>query len=411
MYRIALGLLLIFVSYVGFGKETLVCNSDCHFSSIQAAIDSAHPGDTISILPGVYKQGTIKINKKLVVRGIDNPVLDGENKYELIQVTANGVVISGLTLQNTGMSYIEDRAAIVLEKSKHSIIKNNTILNTFFGIYAENSFGCSIINNKVIGEAVMENSSGNAIHLWYSDSMKIVGNKALNHRDGIYLEFAKNGHIENNVSKGNLRYGLHFMFSDNNKYIKNVFEDNGAGVAVMFSKNITMINNEFNLNWGTASYGLLLKEIYDSKIQNNDFHQNTIGIYAESVTRVRLQNNNFKQNGWAIKMAGSSMDNIITRNNFLSNTFDISTSANRNTNTYTENYWSSYSGYDLDRNGYGDVPYRPVKLFSYIVGEVDASVLLLRSFFIDILDYAEKVIPSMTPADLIDEKPLMYQIK
>ncbi|MGK7389080.1 MAG: nitrous oxide reductase family maturation protein NosD [Candidatus Cyclobacteriaceae bacterium M2_1C_046] len=411
MNRIALGLLLIFVSYVGFGKEILVCNSNCQNSSIQAAIDSASPGDTISILPGLYKQGTIKIDKKLVVRGIDNPVLDGENKYELIQVEADEVVVSGLTLQNTGMSYMEERSGIVLQKSKHSIVENNILKNTFFGIYAENSFGCSIVNNIIIGEAVMESSSGNAIHLWYSDSMKIVGNQALNHRDGIYLEFAKNGHIENNISKGNLRYGLHFMFSDNNQYIENVFEANGAGVAVMFSKNITMIKNKFRLNWGTASYGLLLKEIYDSTIENNEFYQNTIGIYAESVTRCNLRNNDFKRNGWAIKMAGSSMDNVITRNNFLSNTFDISTSAKRNTNTYIENYWSSYSGYDLDRNGYGDVPYRPVKLFSYIVGEVDASVLLLRSFFIEILDYAEKVIPSMTPADLIDEKPLMYQIK
>lgn len=411
MKKIASGILLLFVSYYSLGREILVCNSNCQTSSIQTAINSAKPGDTITVMPGIYKEGTIQIDKTLFVRGVDNPILDGENTYEVIQIQAHDVTFSGFTIQNTGNSYTKDRAAIKIIRSKNTTIENNILKNTFFGIFVENSRGCILLNNKILGEAVMETSSGNAIHVWKSDSLKIIGNDALNHRDGIYLEFVNNSLIKNNISKGNLRYGLHFMFSDNNRYIKNTFEDNGAGVAVMFSRNIKMLNNNFRFNWGAASYGLLLKEIYDSEIENNEFYQNTIGIYAESVTRCTLKKNTFTRNGWAIRMSGSSMENVITRNNFLSNTFDISTNAKRNSNTYIENYWSSYSGYDLDRNGYGDVPYRPVKLFSYIVGEVDASVLLLRSFFIDMLDYAEKVIPSLTPADLIDERPLMYRIK
>jgi len=33
--------------------------------------------------------------------------------------------------------------------------------------------------------------------------------------------------------------------------------------------------------------------------------------------------------------------------------------------------------------------------------------MLMRSFIVSLLDKAEKAIPSLTPADLVDEKPLI----
>jgi nitrous oxidase accessory protein len=71
------------------------------------------------------------------------------------------------------------------------------------------------------------------------------------------------------------------------------------------------------------------------------------------------------------------------------------------------NYWSEYSGYDLNKDGIGDVPYRPVKLFSYIVNQTPETLVLLRSLFVDIINFSEKVSPVFTPDDLIDSKPLM----
>lgn len=408
---ISLTFLLLTAAWHAEAKELIVCPDGCTYSSIQEAVKAAESGDTVSIKSGLYKEGTIEITKPLLIRGIGEPVLDGEGKHEILTITANNVTVRGLLLRNTGSSFMEDRSAISLEKSQHCVIEDNRLEDTFFGIYLLNSRNCTIRNNKIYGKAKEEATSGNAIHLWYSDSMHIEGNEAMNHRDGIYLEFVKSSYIENNISRGNLRYGLHFMFSDFNQYVGNTFEQNGAGVAVMFSKGIRMEQNRFVQNWGTASYGLLLKEIYDSEIKGNSFTKNTVGIFSESVTRCNITRNDFSRNGWAIRMSGSSMDNTISRNNFFSNTFDVSTSARENHNLYSENYWSDYTGYDLDRDQIGDVPYRPVKLFSYLVGEIDTSVLLLRSFFIDMLNYAEKIMPALTPADLLDEKPLMRPVQ
>ena len=230
-------------------------------------------------------------------------------------------------------------------------------------------------------------------------------------RDGIYLEFSDDIIIRRNISKYNVRYGLHFMFSNDDLYEYNTFEGNGAGVAVMFSKRIDMHHNVFKKNWGTASYGLLLKEISDAKISNNVFFENTVGITSEVCTRIEYKNNDFISNGWAMNMKGGSYTIKVINNNFLHNSFDISYYGRMNDNLFDGNYWSDYTGYDLDKNGIGDVPYRPVKLFSYIVNRSPEAIILLRSLFIDIIDFSEKVSPVFTPDDLIDENPKMKRIE
>ncbi|MGB5237860.1 MAG: NosD domain-containing protein, partial [Flavobacteriaceae bacterium] len=216
--------------------------------------------------------------------------------------------------------------------------------------------------------------------------------------------------IENNISSHNVRYGLHFMFSNNDSYRGNTCEDNGAGVAVMFSKHINMSGNTFKKNWGTASFGLLLKEINDAEIIGNTFQENTIGISIEGSNRIEYRNNEFISNGWALKVRGACYTNTFTDNNFLYNSFDISYNSKINDNIFEQNYWSNYSGYDLDKDGIGDVPYRPVKLFSYIVNRTPETIVLLRSLFMDIIDFSEKVSPVFTPDNLLDPKPRMKRL-
>ncbi|WP_020532857.1 nitrous oxide reductase family maturation protein NosD [Flexithrix dorotheae] len=397
------------ISGSAFSQDIIVVCPDCKVSSIKQAIEKAKSGDEIVVKNGVYKETGIRIEKKLSIYGENFPEIDGQNlNQEIISVAHDSVTISGFVVKNVGVSYIDDLAAIKVYEHKGCVIENNKIQNAFFGIYLNHSNNCVIRNNEVIGEAVAEMSSGNAIHLWYARDILIEGNLAKNHRDGIYLEFVENSKVSDNVSEGNLRYGLHFMFSNHNTYSGNTFQNNGAGVAVMFSRFITMTKNKFYKNWGTSSYGLLLKEIFDGEITNNYFEENTVGIYAEGSNRMKIENNDFKSNGWAMKILGSCMDNTFTGNNFFFNTFDITTNARTfESNKISRNYWSEYTGYDLDKDGIGDQPYRPVKVFSFVITRVPASIILLRSLFIDMLNFAEKVMPVMTPSTLMDEQPLM----
>ncbi|MDX1409205.1 MAG: NosD domain-containing protein, partial [Saprospiraceae bacterium] len=164
-------------------------------------------------------------------------------------------------------------------------------------------------------------------------------------------------------------------------------------------------------NWGKSSYGLLLKEIYDAEIERNVFDGNSIGIMVEGSTRINYRRNDFARNGWAIKISGGCLDNVVTENNFVTNTFDLSISSNANNNAFDGNYWSGYNGYDLDRDGIGDVPYRPVKLFNFIVNRTPEAIVLLRSLFIDIVNFSEKVSPVFTPKNVVDATPRLTPFK
>jgi nitrous oxidase accessory protein len=76
-------------------------------------------------------------------------------------------------------------------------------------------------------------------------------------------------------------------------------------------------------------------------------------------------------------------------------------------NTFNSNYWDKYEGYDLNKDGIGDIHYQPVSLYSMIVEKMPAASLLLRSFMVSIMDKAERLIPSITPVELVDDTPLM----
>jgi nitrous oxidase accessory protein len=259
----------------------------------------------------------------------------------------------------------------------------------------------------VKGNTVDEVNSGNAIHCWKSDGITIRNNNVSGHRDGIYFEFVTESIIEDNLSTKNLRYGIHFMFSNNDTYRRNTFRSNGAGVAVMFSKNVTMIGNHFEESWGAGAYGILMKEISDGRVEHNTFLRNTVGIYMEGTNRINVSNNIFKGNGWAMRVQSSCENNTITGNNYFGNTFDVGTNGELQLNKFTSNYWDKYEGYDLNKDGYGDVHYMPVSLYSMIVEKIPSASLLLRSFMVSIMDKAERLIPSITPVELKDEKPLM----
>ena len=164
-------------------------------------------------------------------------------------------------------------------------------------------------------------------------------------------------------------------------------------------------------NWGSAAYGLLLKEIYDGEVLNNTFDKNTVAIYVDGSSRVNYTHNTFKQNGWAVKVSGGCYANTFTANNFISNSLGISYNSMLNDNSFNGNYWSDYTGYDLDKNGFDDVLYRPVKLFSYIVNQTPEAIVLMRSLFVDIINFSEKVSPVFTPDALIDESPSMILLK
>ena len=401
---------LILLPHVLTAKQWQV-GRNYSFHTINAALLQAATGDTLLVYPGEYFEKGLVLTKKIALVGIGLPVMDGEKKFDILTIKANGVLVEGFVFRNSGVSGWNDLAAVKLYSVRNVIVRNNRLIQNFFGIYCQNAVTCIISGNHLSSNAVNEVESGNGIHCWKCDSMQILNNVVSGHRDGIYFEFVTHSQIEHNSSESNIRYGLHFMFSHFDTYTSNLFKHNGAGVSVMFSHGIRMHQNIFTESNGGAAFGILMKEISDSYVSGNRFLSNTCGIYMEGTTRVDISNNIFTSNGWAIKIQASCSATHVSHNNFFGNTFDVSTNGTLVLNTFNGNYWDKYDGYDLNRDGKGDLPYHPVSMYSMISEKNPTAMILYRSLLVGLFEKAERVLPALTPENLVDETPQMKPFK
>ena len=407
--------LVIYISLLlistAVSAKTIIVGSNQTIHSLKKAIEIAKDKDTILLQTGTYKEGAITLTKSLTIIGQGKPVLDGEKKYEILLISGRNITISGIEFRNSGYSAMNDYASIKLVDASNIFIENNYIYDAYFAIHISNTSYAYVRNNYISGSPKSEQLTGNGIHLWKSNHAVIENNHVQGQRDGIYFEFVTFSVIRNNLSEKNIRYGLHFMFSNDDTYLSNTFRNNGAGVAVMYSKKVTMENNHFEQNWGSSAYGLLLKDISDSYILHNTFFRNTVGIHMEGSNRINIERNIFNGNGWALKVQASCEDNNFHDNNFTGNSFDVATNGSISLNNFRNNYWDKYEGYDINKDGIGDIPYHPVSMYSMIVEQNPYALMLMRSFTVQLLDKAEKAIPSLTPENLVDKLPMMKSFK
>lgn len=406
MLRTSLLLMLLFGACAASAR---VCEVRPGGAGIKQALSMTLDCDTVLVHAGVYNEGTITIERSVVLLGEGWPVIDGGGVGEVVLVKAPHVTITGFVVRGTAISDMNDNAGIKCTSVTDIRITGNRVEACFFGIYLSSVSRATIADNRVIGDATVdENRRANGIHLWKCSHVDVLRNTAMHHRDGIYLEFVTDSRVSYDTSAYNARYGLHFMFSHRDSYTHDLFHDNGAGVAVMFTREVTMTDNRFEHNRGASSYGLLLKEINDAHIERNTFADNTVGILLDGCNRTTVIDNLFDTNGWAVKLFANSTATRFEDNSFSGNTFDMTTNGDLVMSTLKGNYWDRYRGYDLDRDGNGDVPHRPLSVFALVTERMPYAMVLSRSLMVNLLDQSERLVPTLTPATLQDSAPLMH---
>jgi nitrous oxidase accessory protein len=391
-------------------SDTIVVSADGEAGTVTRLSDAVARVPrygVVRVRAGIYREPTVLVRQPLTLVGDSGAVLDGEGQRELLVVGADSVTVRGLTFRNTGTSQATDRAALRFVEAAGCLVEYNRFENTLFGIYLQRASACLVRRNVLQGMAGSQTVTGNGLHSWSSRDVVFEDNVIDGHRDGIYFEFTVGGVARRNISRHSRRYGLHFMFSDSCRYENNTFLANESGVAVMYAKYVTMIGNRFERNRGSAAYGVLLKEISDSELRGNVFVENSIGLHLEGANRNRIADNDFVRNGWGVRIMADAQENVLRGNLFSGNVFDVGTNSRLNFSTFTGNWWDRYRGYDLDRDGRGDVAHRPVRLFALLVEQSPAALVLVRSLLVDVLDVAERVVPTLTPETLRDEAPLM----
>lgn len=385
---------------------------------LAAAIAAARPGDTIRVPPGVYR-GHVVIDKPLTLEAEPGAVLDGGEEGDVVQIRAPRVTLRGFIIRGTGISLDRENAGVTV-LAPQATIENNRLEDVLFGIYLKQAPESLVRGNTIVGKDLPLPRRGDAIRVWSSHNTTVAHNDVRAARD-VVMWFSQNLRlVGNRVRDG--RYGLHFMYSDDNVIEDNILEDNSVGAFLMYSRRLVLRNNTFARNRGPSGYGVGLKDMDTVHATGNLFLGNRVGLYIDNSPWSRDAYDEFRENVFAYNDIGIAFQPSVKRNIFTGNTFlenieqvAILGAGEFSGNVFTVNgrgnFWSDYRGYDLDGDGLGDLPYRPVSLFENLMDREPKLRLLLFSPAQQAVEMAARIVPLVQPQPkLTDTAPLMAPV-
>jgi nitrous oxidase accessory protein len=376
-----------------------------HTSPLQARVDAAVPGESIHVGPGTYA-GDLHIDRPVILVGRGRPMLIGSGTGSVVRIRSAGVLLDGFDIDGRGGGDLGRDASGVHVAAPGVVIRNCRVANVLFGIYLREANGSRVERCRITG--IREKSAGekgSGIHVWNTDGFELSDNEIADVRDGVYIQSSPHGIVRRNVAR-DLRYGLHYMFSDDNLFEDNVFENGAAGTAVMYSRRLTFRHNQFLRNRGFASVGLLLKACDDVLAERNLIADNARGVFLEGSSRNVIRDNVIAGSDVAIVLYDSTSQSRFTGNSFVGNLAPLALSGRRTDTVFHGNYWSDNGSLDLDGDGRTDQPYRLSSLFDHLRGNLTAADLMSRSLAASAVAAAEGALPVLEPVPVVDPSPL-----
>jgi nitrous oxidase accessory protein len=374
-------------------------------SPIQALVDAATPGATVTIAPGTY-EGDIVIDKALRLIGVGRPRLVGAGAGSVVRVRAADVTIEGFDVDGRALGRVADDAAGIHVAAARATIRNCRIAGSPFGIYLHEADGAAISGTTIEGIPGREpGDQGSGIHLWNTTGFTLRDNRVHGSRDGVYLQASSGGVVAGNVIT-DVRYGLHYMYSDDNTFEDNTFERSAAGAALMYSRRLIFRRNRFVHNRGFASVGLLLNGCDDVLAEHNLIADNARGLFLEGSHDNVFRGNVIADSDAALVLYDSSAGNRFERNAFIANLTPLQLVGRRTDTVFDGNYWSDAMAADFDGDGVQDAPYRLTSVFDHLRGNLIAADLFAQGLGAAVLARAERAFPVLDPVAVVDARPL-----
>ena len=374
-------------------------------SSLQARIDLARPGETIEVAGGTYI-GDLLLDRPVRLVGRGRPRLVGSGSGSVVRVRADDVTVEGFDIDGLGGGDLGRDSSGVHVSGHRARIVDCRIERTLFGVYLREADGASVERCRIVGIRGKDaGEKGSGIHAWNTRGFLLVGNEIVDVRDGFYIQSSSGGRVARNVAR-DLRYGLHYMFSDDNVFEDNLFENGAAGTAIMYSRRITFRRNRFLHNRGFASVGLLFKSCDDVVAEDNFIGDNARGIFLEDSSRNQFRRNVVASSDIAIVLYDSASRNRFEQNSFVANMTPLWLIGKRTDTVFEGNYWSDNDEPDLDGDGRSDRPYRLTSVFDHFRGNLTAADLMSDGFAAAAVGVAERTFPVLQPIAVVDPRPL-----
>ena len=412
--------------------------------SLQMFLDLARPGDVLRLSAGGHR-GPVTVSVPVTIEGEPGAEILGDGHGSVVTVTAPGATLRGLTVRGSGTDITTLDSGVFLDRTaKGARVEDNAVIGNLYGVYIYGADDALVKNNRI--EGMREGRSaeaGNGVHLWNAPGAKIIGNDISQGRDGIFTNASRHNVFSDNRFT-DLRFAIHYMYTNDSEISGNVSTGNSVGYAIMYSDRLTITDN---ISDGDRDHGLLLNTAKGSRISGNtvlgrmqplsrwlmagrrgDSHGVPMdsGAMVQDASGMRLgpdkcvfiynaNRNEFKDNWFencaiGIHFTAGSEGNRMSGNAFINNRNQVKYVGTRYLDWSVDgrgNYWSDNPAFDLDGDGIADAPYRPNDLVDRVLWTAPQAKILTNSPAVQVIRWAQNQFPALLPGGVVDSHPLM----
>ncbi|MCI4677416.1 nitrous oxide reductase family maturation protein NosD [Rhodoblastus acidophilus] len=368
----------------------------------------AAPGDVLHLASGAHPGAVVIATPRLTLEGEPGAIVDGQGKGSAVTIRAPGVTLRGLTITGSGLSLFDKDSGVFIDRgADHATVIDNHFENDLIGVYLDGPKFALVEHNRIDGLRTMRlNERGPGVEVFDTPGSRIIDNDFSYGRDGVFSVNSRDNEVRGNRFR-DLRFAVHFMYTNNSSVIDNVSVGNDIGYAMMYSDRLIVMGNASARD---REHGLLFNYANNSLVENNAVRTSDKCVFIYNSNKNRFSGNWFQGCNIGIHFTAGSEQNQMTGNSFVNSRTQVMYVGTTSLDWSVKgrgNYYSDNPAFDLNGDGIADAPYRPNDLMDQVIWRAPEAKLLLNSPAVQIVRWAQARFPAIHPGGVFDSAPLM----